>query len=75
MTAGLFAFILRLYRCHSSFAMARPLDFAVSHKKGRPLPLLVDRPTGMRFGYREPGKMAPWRYLQRGITNDLASNT
>ena len=55
--------------------MARPLDFAVSDKKGRPLPLLVDRPTGMRFGYREPGKMAPWRYLQRGITNDLASNT
>ena len=55
--------------------MARPLDFAVSHKKGRQLPLLVDRPTGMRLGYRESGKMAPWRYLQRGITNDLASNT
>jgi hypothetical protein len=40
--AGLLVFILKPYRLQFFVAMARPLDFAVPHKKGRPLPLLVD---------------------------------
>jgi hypothetical protein len=40
--AGLLVFILKPYRFPSPAAMARPLDLALPHKKGRPIPLLVD---------------------------------
>jgi hypothetical protein len=40
--AGLIVFIFELYRCGFSVAMARPLDFAVPHKRGSWFPLLGD---------------------------------
>jgi hypothetical protein len=42
ITAGLFAFIPKRYRLYFSIAMTRAWDFAVPHKKGFSLPLLVD---------------------------------
>jgi hypothetical protein len=74
--AGLLVFIFELYRCRFSIAMARPLDFAVPLKKGRPLPLLVDAEEVKSLGLRPTRRDAGCGlYLKRGITYNLARDT